>query len=66
MNANRCGILKDYKIQECQSNNAIAQELGENILLKEKNDALNTKVENEMETYKVEKITNDSLQMLLA
>lgn len=65
MNKNRYGLLDDCDMQECKNNNTIISALGENILLKERNDALNLEVENVIESCEVEKITNESLQILL-
>ena len=65
-NENRYDILNEYEPIECENNNDIVPFLSENILLAEKNNVLNLEVDNAIETCEIEKITNESLQILLA
>lgn len=50
---------------DCENNNTISLALGENILFKERNDTSNLEVENAIESCEVDKIANESLQILL-
>ena len=63
---NHHSMLEVYKIQDMNNNNQAACEIGLNMILKEENDVLK---KNELilkESHKIEKIANDSLELLIA
>lgn len=59
LNANRCDASNDYDSIECENNNVILLFSSENILLTERNDALNLEVDNAIEICEIKKITNN-------
>jgi len=65
-NRSRYSILEEYEIKECRNNNIIVNGLGENIILQEMIKDLEENAAVVEEVYKIEKITNDSLKLLLA
>ena len=66
INRNRFSILNDFDKTEYPNNNMVVNRLGSNIVLREKNEEFCKKAAAVEEAYKIEKITNNSLQILLA
>ena len=65
-NENQHSILNDCENQEYENDNTTAKELGESIFLSERNNSLKVIAKYLVKACKIEKIANDSFQVLLA
>ena len=65
-NENRYSVLTNNDISECKNENTIVKELSENVLSKERIEALEMVIDNVREEYNVEKISFESLELIIA
>ena len=65
-NENRYSVLTNNDISECKNENTIIKELGENILFNERIKALDMVIDEVREERDIEKISFESLELILA
>ena len=65
-NKNRYSVLTNNDISECKNENTIIKELSENILFKERIEALEIVIDDVREEHDIEKILFESLELIMA
>jgi len=65
-NDNQYSVLTNNDISECKNKNTIIKELSENVLFKERIEALEMVIDNVREERDVEKISFESLELIMA